>query len=525
MPPPHRAGARLVRGCLAAALATALAVLAGPAVTAAPSKHGGRSGGSGAAGDAPAKQQPCDVPARYTLDNPLSDTPWTLQRIQPQRAWPLSRGQGVKVAVIDSGVSTTPASLKNAVVAGGHDYLADGNGTCDQFGHGTVIAGIIAGRDGTGAPFYGVAPDAEILPFRVLRDEQHSGSDSVPTNIADAIHRATDAGAKVINLSLTTQDTEAMKSAVRYAIEHDVVLVAAAGNEGGTTAEGSASYPAALPNVLAVGGIDDKGAHVGSSNTANFLDVAAPGKMIDGPAPAGKGFEEFADGGTSFATPFVAGTAALLRAYDPSLTAEQVRKRIIETADHPPQGWNETVGYGVVNPYRALTAVPKPAAAPARHGRQAIDNPQDLRDPMRTVEVVAGILTPVLLVAALLVLIGSRVVPRGRRRAWRSGRATFASDPEPARPARASSASDEKALSITAPSSRAHPPSGPGGNSGGPPAGFGGPPRAIPGRAAPGGGRSLPGSGRAVPGSGRAVPGSGRAVPGSGRALPGGGRR
>lgn len=499
VPWPGRVGARLIRACLAGVLAAALAMLAGPAVTAAPSKHQDKSESSGVDTDALATHQSCDVPARYTLDNPLSDTPWTLKRIQPQRAWPLSRGQGVKVAVIDSGVSNTSALLKNAVVAGGHDYLADGNGTCDQYGHGTVIAGIIAGRDGTGAPFYGVAPDAEILPFRVLLNEQQNASDSVPTNIADAIHRATDAGAKVINLSLTTQDTDAMKSAVQYAIDHDVVLVAAAGNEGGTTAEGSASYPAALPDVLAVGGIDQKGAHVGTSNTANFLDVAAPGKMIDGPAPAGKGFEEFAGGGTSFATPFVAGTAALLRAYDPSMTAEQVRKRIIETADHPPQGWNETVGYGVVNPYRALTAVPKPDAAPGQHGRQAIDNPQDEVDPMRTVEIVAGILTPVLLIAALLVLIGSRVVPRGRRRAWRAGRASFAPDPEPVRQTRHSADDgDGKALSITAPSSRAHAPSGPGGNSGGLPSGFGGTPRAIPGagRAAPGAGRALPGGRR-----------------------------
>jgi len=462
-PTRHRGGAPLIRVCVAGAAALVLAVLAVAPGTAAPSRH--KPGGSTVDSDTLASPQPCDVPQSATFDDPLPATPWTLGRIQPQRAWPLSRGQGIKVAVIDSGVSTSPASLKNAVLTGGHDYLASGNGTCDQYGHGTVIAGIIAGRDGTGAPFYGVAPDAEILPYRVLKDNQTNDSGSVPSDIADAIRRATNAGATVINLSLTTSATDAMKSAVKYAVDHDVVLVAAAGNEGGTTAEGSASYPAALPDVLAVGGIDRHGVHVGSSNTANFLDVAAPGKDIEGPAPAGGGFLRL-DAGTSFATPFVAGTAALIRAYDPELSAEQVRKRIIETADHPPEGWNETVGYGVVNPYRALTAIDRDAAAGTSSGqhRQAVDSPQDATDPMGTVKLAAGIATPALLLAALLVLIGSRVIPRGRARGWRPARAAFTPDSRPPRSGRAASAPEGKPLSITAPSSRSRTPSGPGRN-------------------------------------------------------------
>ncbi|GAA4217968.1 type VII secretion-associated serine protease mycosin [Actinocatenispora rupis] len=481
----------LVRAGVAAGLvvtlaAVAVAVAVAVPAAAAPKKHHVATG-SGTV----AAQQSCHVPAGATHDNPLQRTPWGLDRVQPQRAWPLSRGQGVKVAVIDSGVSPDNVVLKNAVYEGGHDYLADGNGTCDQYGHGTVVAGIIAGRDDTGTPFYGVAPDAEILPYRVLVNDQ-KGSDATPGYIADAIRRATDAGARVVNMSLTTVPTDALRSAVKYALAHDVVLVAAAGNEGNTDANGEAQYPAALPGVLAVGGIDEKGGHVGSSSTGNYLELAGPGKDIDGPAPAGGGFITF-PAGTSFATPYVAGVAALIRAYEPKLSAEQVRERILRTADHPPQGWNATVGYGVVNPYRALTATLKDdaGAAPAGSGDRSMADPRTRADPLRTVKLAAGITAAALLALAVLALIGSRVVPRGRRRDWRAGRAAFVPDgadrPTGRRPA---APDDGRPVAVTAPSSRSNTPSGPGGSRTGQ-GGFAGTPRAL-----PGGARALPSGGR-----------------------------
>ncbi|MGA8112309.1 MAG: type VII secretion-associated serine protease mycosin, partial [Actinocatenispora sp.] len=374
----------------------------------------------------------CAVAEGSTSKLHLSATPWGLERIGPERAWPLSRGRGVKVAVIDSGVSTGPEVLRGAVV-GGHDYLAAGDGTCDQYGHGTLVASIIAGREARSAPYFGVAPEAQILSYRVLLDSR-PGSANTPHNIADAIDRAVDAGARVINLSLITDPTDEVRAAVRRAVDRDVVLVAAAGNEGGSAAEGSLEYPAALPGVLAVGGIDERGGHVGSSNTASYLEIAAPGDQMEGPAPAGGGYLRFKEGGTSFAAPYVSGTAALLRAYDPDLSAEQVRDRIIRTADHPPEGWNETVGYGVVNPYRALSAILKddvPTHAPV--GGQAMSDPHATVDPMRHTEIVASVLTAALLLLALLALIASRVVPRGRLRSWRAGRADRAGTP-PSRP-------------------------------------------------------------------------------------------
>ncbi len=464
----------------AALLATALVGLIvpfGPPAAGKPKTSSGPPVGQ------PATAQSCDVYSGSTKDDPLPQKPWPLDRIRPERAWALSRGRGVTVAVIDSGVSTDPAVLKNAVY-NGHDYLASGgNGTCDQYGHGTLVAAIIAGRQTPDAPFYGVAPEAHILPYRVLRDDKRDNDADTPGNIADAITSAVDAGATVINLSLTTQKTDAVTTAVQYAEDHDVVLVAAAGNEGGTDAEGSVEYPAALPGVLAVGGIDDKGEHVGSSNRADYLEIAAPGDRIEGPAPKGGGYIEFKQGGTSFAAPFVSGTAALIRAYDPKLTAEQVRERIIATADHPPEGWNQTVGYGVVDPYRALTAILKgdvdrPASG-SRH--RALPDTHAAADPMRRTEITAGVLAAALLVLALLVVIAARVVPRGHRLRWRANRAEPLAEPEQPRPAAPRTTSDGP-VSITAPSSRSAPPSGPGGArnaSVAPP--VRGAPRAIPG--------------------------------------------
>ncbi len=473
-----RAGSR--RAEWAALVATTLVGLvvvpSGPPATAAP---------GGSAGEKPAAAQSCDVYKGSTWDDPLQQKPWPLDRLRPERAWALSRGRGVKVAVIDSGVSTDPAVLKGAVYDG-RDYLASGgNGTCDQFGHGTLVASIIAGRQTDNAPYYGVAPEAQILPYRVLRDLKRNRSTATPGIIADAIRRAVDAGAQVINLSLITAGTDAVTSAVRYAEDHDVVLVAAAGNEGGTEAEGSVEYPAALPGVLAVGGIDEKGVHVGSSNTANYLEIAAPGDKIEGPAPKGGGYFEFPDGGTSFAAPYVSGTAALLRAYDPNLTASQVRERIIATADHPPEGWNQTVGYGVVDPYRALSAILKNNDHPASGAGQehrALPDAHTTVDPMRRTEITAGVLAAALLVLALLVMIATRVVPRGRRLGWRACRAEPPAGPTAEakrhQPAEAGT-KGEGPVSITAPSSRSAPPAGPGGARSAPTVRSA--PRAIPG--------------------------------------------
>ena len=299
------------------------------------------------------------------VTQPLVEPPWGLTRLRPDLAWPLTEGAGVKVAVIDSGVSVDHPSLRGKVLPG-IDYVDTGKGPgqCDENGHGTLIAGIIAGRETVsgGFRFYGVAPAATIVPVRVLRDQQRSFESDLSGRIATAIRWAVDVGgAAVINLSLTTEPTADLAAAVKHAIDKGVVVVAAAGNEGTSEQPGQLTYPAAYPGVIGVAGVDQQDQHVSSSTSGDYVDVAAPGVRIAGPSPQGGGFLFSADGGTSFATAYVSGVAALVRAYYPKLSPDQVTQRITQTAEHPAQSWNPQIGYGVVDPARAVGAIVEPS--------------------------------------------------------------------------------------------------------------------------------------------------------------------
>jgi len=397
---------------LAAALTLALAV--------------GPIGLSATPGRSAARLAPCGP----TVTDPLVEPPWALTRLRPELAWPLSTGAGVTVAVIDSGVSPDHPTLTGKVAAGTDFLLRDGKGDCDENGHGTLIAGIIAGREAVsgGYRFYGVAPNATIVPVRVLRDQRRSTEGDLSDRIAEAIRWAVDVGhAEVLNLSLTTPSTPQLEAAVRYALDQRVVVVAAAGNqsESGSDQRG---YPAAYPGVLAVAGVNNQDEHVDSSVQGDYIDVAAPGVRIAGPSPSGGGYLFSAEGGTSFATAYVSGVAALIRAYDPALPADQVARRITETADHPPELWNPRVGYGVVNPARAvgsLRAAPVASAA-AQPATDRLRPPAPPADPQRWLRSAAAWVALAGVSVASLVLVAVPVVRMGRRRGWRTGRRTRA---------------------------------------------------------------------------------------------------
>lgn len=349
----------------------------------------------------------------------LKDKQWELQRMKPETAWPLSKGRGQLVAVIDSGVSDDHPLLAGQL-KGGKDYIGN-DPTCDNATHGTLVAGIIAAKATDGGLFYGVAPEAKILPIRVIDDSSKAKSDEgVPDRIAQAIRYAVREGATVINMSLRTVDTPELKSAVEFAVQHNVVLVAAAGNlSEDQLAAGDPVYPAKYDGVLAVGGIDQNGAHVATSNPADFVDLSAPGVMITGPAPQGGGFGRNDTGGTSFASPFVAGTAALVRAYYPDLSAAEVAERLIATADAPPGGWSKEFGYGVVNPYQAVASLNgKKAAEPAAMSTQTIGQPHGAIDPLAGLKAAAGLSAAgaVSLSIIILVALGVRRHVRGRGR-------------------------------------------------------------------------------------------------------------
>ncbi|WCN82046.1 type VII secretion-associated serine protease mycosin [Micromonospora sp. LH3U1] len=354
-------------------------------------------------------------------DERLTEMPWALRRLEPSSAWQLSRGAGVTVAVIDSGVSATHPLLEGRVLEG-RDFnnLAANKGQCDEAGHGTLIAGIIAGREGLGVPFSGIAPAARILPIRVLPKLGDTSDPKLPGEIAAAIDWAVAQGADVINLSLTTIPSTELTAAVERALAQKVVLVAAAGNGTGQQTD-RPGYPAAYPGVIAVGGVDEQGGHVGTSISGDYVDIAAPGLQIIGPAPNGPGYRLVAEGGTSYAAAYVTGVVALVRAAYPSLNPQEVADRLKRTADNPPEGHNADIGYGVVNPYRAVSSLlgtranPPAGALPAPAVR---DDPLSWQRPVAIwAAVIGGLLT-------LLLLIARPIVARGRQRGWRPGRRT-----------------------------------------------------------------------------------------------------
>ncbi|HEX6683116.1 MAG TPA: type VII secretion-associated serine protease mycosin [Candidatus Limnocylindrales bacterium] len=350
---------------------------------------------------------------------PLAEAPWPMARLRADYAWPLTTGAGVTVAVIDSGVSSDHPTLAGKVLPG-TDLVTPGAGNCDENGHGTLIAGIIAGRQNTsnGYLFQGIAPGANVVPVRVLRDQRRTFEQEMPGRIAAAIRFAVDqGGARVINLSLSTIDNPELASAVRYALDRGVVLVAAAGNESSPDAP---VFPAAYEGVIGVAAIDRQDKHVGTSTAGPHVDLAAPGVQIAGPSPAGGGYLFSEEGGTSFAAAYVSGVAALIRSYDPSLTPQQVARRLTDTADHPAEIWNAAVGFGVVNPQRAVGALRTQAAEPPPAAQVVPEQPDP--DPLRHAKSVATIVAVSGAGAVILALLGVAGWRRGRARGWRPSR-------------------------------------------------------------------------------------------------------
>lgn len=345
-------------------------------------------------------------------------TPWPLRRLEPSAAWRMTRGSGVLVAVIDSGVSATHPALRGRV-RDGRDFsgLPQRDGQCDLAGHGTMVAGIIAGRAEGGTPFTGIAPSARILPLRVLPDTRRTNDESLPGQIAQAIRYAVDNDAEVINLSLETLPTPQLAAAVEYALDNRVVVVAAAGNQ--QQQRDQPAYPAGYPGVIAVAGIDEQGGHVGTSISGDYVDIAAPGHNIVAPAPGGSGWLTEPEGGTSFAAAYVSGAAALVRATHPELSPAQVASRLTRTADAPPEGRNDQVGYGVVNPYRAVSNLLGTRSDPPL---EAMAEPVPVPDPWARDRVVAIWAAAVGALLAVVLLVSRPVVRLGRRRGWRPGR-------------------------------------------------------------------------------------------------------
>ncbi|MFJ4224506.1 S8 family serine peptidase [Microbacterium sp. NPDC089695] len=294
--------------------------------------------------------------------DPTRAAEYWLDGARIREAWQTTRGEGVTIAVIDTGIGKVPGVFDEAVV-GGTDV--SGAGTSDgrtplgavDGNHGSWVASLAAGRgaaDGTG--MIGVAPEANLLSISV----GFGAAAAVPftEQVAKAMRWAVDNGADVINLSFTTNTLDWDRSwddAFLYAFEHDVVVVVAAGNRGsGTNMIGA---PATIPGVLTVGGVDQTGtASVEASTQGITIGISAPSEGLLGVSADGK---VVSWSGTSGAAPIVAGIAALIRSAHPGIDAANVINRIIKTAipvDSMSGVPDPLYGFGLIDAQSAVTA-------------------------------------------------------------------------------------------------------------------------------------------------------------------------
>lgn len=285
------------------------------------------------------------------------DRQWALNRLGAEKVWRKSRGKGIVVAVIDTGVQAGHPDLKGRVLKG-RDYVQDDRSASDLNGHGTHVAGIIAANENNKRGIAGLAPSAKILPVRVLNSAGNGNTLAVARGIRWAVNQDAD----VINLSLAGDQPDGhVEAAVRYAAKRNVVVVAAAGNRG---CAGPTSYPAAYPGVIAVGAINRNGGVEPYSNCGPYVDLVAPGTnirstMIRRPSlslPCSRGKDYCMISGTSMASPYVAAAAAIVLARTRhKLGPIRVARLLTSRADDAAApGFDNAAGNGILNVNRSL---------------------------------------------------------------------------------------------------------------------------------------------------------------------------
>jgi hypothetical protein len=331
------AGCRLSLGCLLAltsAVAASATVVAGPA----------------------------------SADSVRDAQQWVLDAVNAPAAWPVSQGQGVTVAVIDSGVNPGVSDLVGSVITG-PDYSGVSTPSSNpEWGmHGTWMASLIAGHGhGFDSGVSGVAPKATVLSIRVLPDKKdpaYKQYENEPASkgqraLAKAIMYAVRHRVRVISMSLGYGSaSKVVRSALQFAYHHKVVVVASAGNSGNQAsnraqAHAPYSYPADYPGVLAVAAVNKAGnpAYFSSDNLS--VQVAAPGVRV---LAQGNNGQYWLVNGTSPACALAAGVAALIKSVHPGMSSALVVRAIEVSAQHPPGGYNDRVGFGTVNAAAALT--------------------------------------------------------------------------------------------------------------------------------------------------------------------------
>ena len=305
------------------------------------------------------------------------DQQFGLTNMRVPEAWALSQGENIVVAVIDTGVETSHSDLDAQLVAGfdafshreGKDAgdVSKLNYFMDSYKHGTHVAGIIAAETNNNRGIAGIAPKAKIMPIKIFPDfsdwiqsvlePAENADETIISVLADGIVWAVDHGADVINMSLSvTEKSATLDRAVAYALEQNVVVVVAAGNQ--RHLDNARNELAAIDGVIAVGSVDKINEISFFSNSGDYVAVAAPGQDIISTVPSFLGLKGYINmTGTSMAAPQVAGIAALMRAKygKEAATPAFIKQRLQETAlDKGDVGRDDLYGYGVVDAYKAL---------------------------------------------------------------------------------------------------------------------------------------------------------------------------
>ncbi|MDA4892460.1 S8 family serine peptidase [Streptomyces sp. MS2A] len=280
---------------------------------------------------------------------------WYLGPMQAEKMWKASTGEGIKVAVIDSGVNPDTPSLKGQVLADEVPKQVAYGATEDYDGHGTTMAELIAGTGAKGG-ILGLAPDAEIVPYRIATGSSLDAEEEkrAPTAM-EAVRAAADSDARIISMSFTSPAYEPeFEEAVEYAASKGKLLVSGVGNEGRDS--GYIGYPAAYPYVIGVSSIDKK-SHVSDfAQSGNYVDLVAPGENM--PGYCRPIFDQYCSDmtGTSSATAITSAAAALIWSAHPDWTANQVTRALIDTAGRkwPKDEPTSTAGYGTIRPRSVL---------------------------------------------------------------------------------------------------------------------------------------------------------------------------
>jgi subtilisin family serine protease len=288
----------------------------------------------------------------------VSGDAWHLAQIQAVQAWNLTTGRSnVVVAVLDSGINPAHPDLSGQLLPG-YDFVNNDPDPADDFGHGTAVSGVVVAAGNNRVGVAGVAYGCRVLPVKVI----DASGFAAYSCLAQGIHYAVDQGARVVNISIVgSAPSAALQDAMDYAWSNNVVIVAAAGN----TADAAPQYPAACDHVISVSATEPDDSLAGFSSYGSTVTLGAPGDSIwttqnhtDNLYGAWRG--------TSFASPLVAGVAALVASENPSLSNTQIVAILEQTADDiGAVGYDPLFGYGRVNAFSAVTVASlEPGALP-----------------------------------------------------------------------------------------------------------------------------------------------------------------